>query len=59
MTANRDRLIGMRKQLQSRQQVVGRGCQSVLVGTTVDLFTHQLRTPPATCSAALDQVAGF
>ena len=32
----------MRKQLQSSQQVVGRGCQGVLVGTTVDLLTHQL-----------------
>ena len=42
VTAYRDRRIGMRKQLQSSKQVVGGGCQGVLVSTTVDLFTHQL-----------------
>ena len=42
VTADRDRRIGMRKQLQSSQQVVGGGCQGVLVSTTVDLLTHQL-----------------
>ena len=42
VTANHDRRIGMRKQLRTGQQVIGGGCQGVLIGTTVDLFTHQL-----------------